>query len=155
MAQADEVLQAGDISALFAVLSRNWFPIDGLRDHLATALVAREDGGVIGSAALECYCTVALLRSIAVVVAQRGQGLGERLTRSALDLAQAQGITEFYPASGNGAGLLPRFGFHAIPRQAVAPAAWRSVAWTSACPVKAQAMMTTLHLQDAENDAGG
>jgi len=44
---------------------------------------------VIGSAALECYGTVALLRSIAVVVAQRGQGLGERLTRSALGLAQA------------------------------------------------------------------
>ncbi len=94
MALAVEVVQAEDIPALFAVLSRNGFPTDGLRDHLETALVAREGEGVIGSAALECYGTVALLRSIAVVVAQRGQGLGgqglgERLTRSALGLAQA------------------------------------------------------------------
>jgi N-acetylglutamate synthase-like GNAT family acetyltransferase len=89
MALAIEAVQAEDIPALFAVLERNGLPKDGLRDHLATALVAREGGGVIGRAALECYGTVALLRSVTIVAAQRGQDLGERLTRAALDLAQA------------------------------------------------------------------
>jgi amino-acid N-acetyltransferase len=140
MALVIGVAQEADIPDLFALLQQNTLPTDGLRDHLSTVLVAREDAGVIGSAALECYGSVALLRSVAVVAAQRGQGLGERLTRAALDLAQARGITEVYLLTETAQHYFPRFGFHAIPRRAVASAIHQSVEWTSACPETAQAM---------------
>jgi amino-acid N-acetyltransferase len=72
MALVIEATQEADILALFALLQQNTLPTDGLRDHLSPVLVARGDGGVIGSAALECYGSVALLRSVAVVAAKLG-----------------------------------------------------------------------------------
>ena len=139
-----EAAHEADIPASFALLQQNTLPTDGLRDHLSTVLVAREDGKVIGSAALECYGSVALLRSVAVVSAKREQGIGERLTRAALKLAHTQGITEVYVLTETAQHYFPRFGFHAISRQAVAPAIHQSVEWTSACPETAQAMLVTL-----------
>lgn len=133
-----------EVNRFLAVLQSSGLPTDGLRDHLATALVAREDGVVIGSAALDCCSRAALLRSVAVVAAKRGQHLGERLTSAALNLALARGITDVYLLTEMAQDFFPRFGFHAIPRQAVAPAVQRSVEWTSACPVTAQAMRATL-----------
>jgi amino-acid N-acetyltransferase len=65
------------------------------------------------------------------------------LTRAALDLAQARGITEVYLLTETAQHYFPRFGFHAIPRQTVAPAIHHSVEWTSACPETAQAMLLT------------
>ena len=47
-------------------------PLDGLADHLATTLVARRDGAIVGSAALEMYPDGALLRSVAVAPTCRG-----------------------------------------------------------------------------------
>lgn len=144
MEQLIEAIQEADIPALFVILERSRLPTDGLRDHLPTVLVAKEHGSVIGSAALECYGTVALLRSVAVVAAKRGHGLGERLTRAALDLAQAQGITEVYLLTETAQNFFPRFGFQAIPRQAVAQAIHQSVEWQAVCPETAQAMVVKL-----------
>jgi hypothetical protein len=50
-------------------------PVDGLTDHLATTVVAREDGWIIGSAALEMYGEHALLRSVAVSPAFQSRGI--------------------------------------------------------------------------------
>jgi amino-acid N-acetyltransferase len=144
MALVIEAAREADIPSLFALLQQLALPTDGLCDHLSTVLVAREGGGVIGSAALECYGSAALLRSVAVVAAKRGHGLGERLTRAALDLAQARGITEVYLLTETAQHYFPRFGFQAIPRQAVSPAIHHSVEWTSVCPETAQAMLVTI-----------
>src|SRR5262245_64718992 len=78
----------GDLPAVLALLERSGLPQDGLSEHLATTLVARDGDAIVGSAALEVYRKAALLRSVAVDSALRGQGLGQRLTRTALDLAQ-------------------------------------------------------------------
>ncbi len=139
-----ESAQEADIPALFALLQQSTLPTDGLRDHLSTVLVARDDVEVVGSAALECYGSVALLRSVAVLATKRDQGLGERLTRAALELAQARGISEVYLLTETAQHYFPRFGFHAIPRQTVALAIHQSVEWTSACPETAQAMHITI-----------
>lgn len=143
MALVIEAARQEDIPALFVLLQQSSLPTDGVRDHLSTVPVARENGGVVGSAALECYGSVALLRSVAVVVPMRDQGLGDRLTRAALELAQARGITDIYLLTETAQHYFPRFGFHAIPRQAVSTAIHQSVEWTSACPETAQAMLRT------------
>lgn len=141
MALVIEAAQEEDIPTLLALLQQSILPTDGLLDHLSTILVAREGGEVVGSAALECYGSVALLRSVAVVAPKRDQGLGQRLTRAALALAQARGITDLYLLTETAQHYFPRFGFHAISRQEVAPAIQHSVEWTSACPETAQAML--------------
>jgi amino-acid N-acetyltransferase len=139
-----ETAQETDIPALLALLQQSSLPIDGLRDHLSTVLVAREDEGVVGSAALECFGSVALLRSVAVVATKRDHGLGKRFTEAALEVAQARGITEVYLLTETAQHYFSRFGFHAIPRQAVVPAIHQSVEWTSACLETAQAMCVKL-----------
>jgi amino-acid N-acetyltransferase len=57
---------------LLSLLEESGLPEDGLEDHLGTALVAREGGRVVGSAALELHRSGALLRSVAVEADRRG-----------------------------------------------------------------------------------
>ena len=42
-----------DADEVFRLLEADHLPVEGLRDHLATALVARPDGRIAGSAALQ------------------------------------------------------------------------------------------------------
>lgn len=141
-----------DLSAILELLARTDLPQEGLSDHLATTLVARADQTVIGSAALEPYGPAALLRSVAVDQAFRGQGLGQRLTQAALALAQQQGITHVYLLTETAAEFFPRFGFRPIARAQVPPAVQRSVEFTSVCPVSALAM--ELHLESMDEETG-
>ncbi|HJW82717.1 MAG TPA: amino acid acetyltransferase, partial [Anaerolineae bacterium] len=71
MAIAIESARAGDLPAIFTLLQRSSLPQDGLADHLAATLVARDGDRVVGSAALELYGESALLRSVAVDAALR------------------------------------------------------------------------------------
>src|SRR5580765_1453901 len=77
-----------DAPAVLRLLERNDLPREGLTDWMATTLVAREDGQVIGSAALEIYPDGALLRSVAVAPEAQRQGLGHELTAAAIRMAQ-------------------------------------------------------------------
>ncbi|HNP73276.1 MAG TPA: hypothetical protein PKK15_19335, partial [Kouleothrix sp.] len=52
---AIEPAAPGDFAAVEALLVSSGLPLDGLREHFGQALVARLDGRVIGSAALERY----------------------------------------------------------------------------------------------------
>lgn len=144
MAWTIEAATAADLPALLALLARNGLPAAGLADHLATALVARAGGAVIGSAALEIYGEAALLRSVAVDAAWRGRGLGQALTGAALDLARRRGVVAVYLLTETAAGFFPRFGFQPLPRAAVAPAVQQSVEFTTVCPDSAQAMALNL-----------
>jgi amino-acid N-acetyltransferase len=133
-----------ELSEVLALLERSGLPQDGLADHLATTVVARSGDEVVGSAALELYGTAALLRSVAVDSALRGQGLGQRLTRAALDVARQHGICSVYLLTETASGFFPRFGFHPTERAAVEPAIQQSVEFTSACPTSAQVLVASL-----------
>ncbi|MDP3062811.1 MAG: arsenic resistance N-acetyltransferase ArsN2, partial [Chloroflexota bacterium] len=129
-----------ELPDILALLERCGLVTTGLADHLEATLVARTGGRVVGSAALELYGASALLRSVAVEEALRGQGIGQRLTQQALALARRHGVVTVYLLTETAAGFYPRFGFRPIPREQVAPAVQRSVEFTSACPATAQAM---------------
>src|SRR5690242_18925077 len=126
-----------EFPAIQALLERNALPVDGLREHLSTTLVAHDDGTVIGSVALEVYGQVALLRSVAVEPGRQGHGLGRRLTAAALDLARRQGVQRAYLLTETAQNYFPRFGFQPVARAAVDPAIHGSVEWASACPASA------------------
>lgn len=133
-----------DGPAILELLSKNALPIDGLLDHLNTAIVARADGHVVGCAALELYPDGALLRSVAVDPAAKGQGVGTELTRVALDLARSLAMPAVYLLTTTAEGFFPKFAFEQIPRHAVPAGVQTSVEFRSACPSTAVAMRKAL-----------
>lgn len=135
---------AADLPDILALLERSRLPPDGLAHHVASTIVARDRGRIVGSAAIEPYGRVGLLRSVAVDEALRGRGLGLRLTAAALDLARARGLRTVYLLTETAAGFFPRFGFRPVPRGDVDPAALQSVEFTTACPASALVMALDL-----------
>ncbi len=133
-----------DVNALYALLQASGLSLDGLNAHLSTALVAKEGGQVVGSAAMEDYGASALLRSVAVAAPLRGTGLGHQLVEAAIGLARQQQTQRLYLLTETAADWFPRFGFAPIPRAAADPAVQVSVEFTTACPDSAQAMLLEL-----------
>jgi amino-acid N-acetyltransferase len=135
-----ERAHAGDAADIRQLLELSRLPPDGLTDHLSTTIVARQDGRIVGSAALEMYAGAALLRSVAVDPALHGQGLGHQLTQAALDMARERGVTDVYLLTTTAAGFFPKFGFAEITRDEVPLAVKASVEFVSACPSSATVM---------------
>src|SRR4029453_802904 len=78
-----------DLPEVRSLLQRLSLPLDGVDEHVKTMLVAREDGNVVGPAALELHRDGAFLRCVAVDPRQQGKRLGHELTDAALRLAAA------------------------------------------------------------------
>ncbi|HEU5103832.1 MAG TPA: arsenic resistance N-acetyltransferase ArsN2 [Roseiflexaceae bacterium] len=137
-------LHTAELPLLLALLERSGLPCDGVNDHLATAIVAHDQGEVVGSAALELYGASALLRSVAVDGRLQRRGLGRQLVQSALDIARQRGVEQVYLLTETAPDFFARLGFMLIERATVPPAVQQSVEFTSACPASAQAMALDL-----------
>jgi amino-acid N-acetyltransferase len=135
-----EPMQRADLDAVCALLRESGLPTDGLDAHVASALVARDNGVIVGSAALELYPPYALLRSVAVAASMRGTGIGLRLTAEAIALARRHGVGYLYLLTETAAGFFPKAGFVPIERDDVPIEVRRSVEFTSVCPKSAQVM---------------
>jgi len=133
-----------DLPAILALLAASKLPRAGIEAHVASTLVARQEPGVVGTAALELYGGAALLRSVAVATERRGQGLGAALTVAALDLARRRGVRTVYLLTETAGQFFPRFGFTAITRAQVEPAVLESPEFSTACPKSALVMVKQL-----------
>lgn len=134
----------GDLPEILALLEANGLPPDGLEDHLGSTLVAREEGRVVGSAAVELYGSRALLRSVAVNEVYRGGGLGQHLTREALALARERGVSEAFLLTESADEFFLRFGFEPVERSTVPEDVRGSIEFVSACPESARTMSVDL-----------
>jgi amino-acid N-acetyltransferase len=139
-----DLARVEDADDVLRLLERHRLPLDGLRDHLATTLVAREHGHIVGSAALEVYPEGALLRSVAVEAARQGQGLGQALTEAAIRLAERLNAPALFLLTTTAEGYFPMFGFVRIARAEVPATVQTSVEFTSACPASATVMRKRL-----------
>lgn len=144
MAIALATVTDSDLPEILTLLEASRLPVAGIREHLGSALVAREHGKLVGCAAVEIYGSAALLRSVAVSEERRGEGLGQRLTEAALDLARERGVRDIYLLTTTAGHFFPRFGFTAIPRTELDPALAQSEELRGACPASALAMRATL-----------
>jgi len=133
-----------DVNDLMRLLEQNHLPTEGLHHHLATALVARQNGQLVGSAALELYPDGALLRSVAVAPELHGRGLGHDLTDAAIRLAHELHAPAVYLLTTTAARFFPKFGFERIARGDVPASVQTSVEFTSACPSNATVMRRPL-----------
>ena len=75
---------AAELPQILSLLRQAGLIVGGVQDHLRGFLVAAAGARVVGSAGLEVYGDVALLRSVTVDEGLRGQGLGRRLVTEAL-----------------------------------------------------------------------
>lgn len=134
-----------DGPSILQLLRDSGLPTDGLIDHLTTALVAHDGAAIIGCAAVEIYPDGALLRSVAVAPAARGQGAGERLTEGALALARSYGAPAAYLLTTTAESYFPRFGFVRTTRASVPSGVQQSIEFRSACPASAIVMRKPLN----------
>jgi amino-acid N-acetyltransferase len=133
-----------DLSAVEDLLRRSGLDPNRLGEHTDTVVVARSGGKVVGSAGLEIYDKAALLRSVAVDERLRGQGLGQRLTEAALDMARQAGVDSVYLLTRTAADFFPRFGFSAIDRAELPPSVQASGQFQTDCAKTATFMMLSL-----------
>jgi amino-acid N-acetyltransferase len=132
--------RSDDLDEVLGLLADCHLPLEGLRDHLATTLIARRDGRIVGSAALEIYAGGALLRSVAVEPRLQRCGLGGELTEAAIRIAHERRMPAVYLLTTTAERYFPRFGFEPIRRAEVPTTVQASVEFTSACPEGAVVM---------------
>jgi amino-acid N-acetyltransferase len=133
-----------DLPDILTLLKASALPVAGIDEHVETTLIARDKGKIMGCAAVEVYGQAGLLRSVAVDAGRRGEGLGERLTKAALELARQRGVRTIYLLTTTASHFFPRFGFTAIQRSELDPALTQSEELRGACPASALAMRATL-----------
>jgi amino-acid N-acetyltransferase len=144
MAASIGTAQLDDLEAVSRLLVQHHLPLEGLREHVSTTLVARDRGEIVGSAALEVYPEGALLRSVAVAPGREHRGLGRELTEAALRLAQDLHVRAVFLLTTTADQYFPRFGFARITRADVPDSVQASVEFTTACPSSATVMRKVL-----------
>ena len=144
MAITIETAKPGDADPIAGLISANRLPLDGLREALDTAVVARLNGEVVGVAALEVYEDGVLVRSVAVAPALHGQGLGHRLTEAVVQLARDLEAPHAFLLTTTAEEFFPKFGFERVERTDVPASVQTSIEFRSACPSSAIVMRKPL-----------
>lgn len=143
MERIDRATEA-DMADVLAHLRELALPTEGVETHLEGFLVARHNGRLVGTAALEPYADGVLLRSVAVSPAYQGRQLGHRLTDAALRMAADAGAPAVYLLTTTAEKFFPRFGFEIIAREDVPASVRESVEFKTACPASAAVMRKKL-----------
>jgi N-acetylglutamate synthase-like GNAT family acetyltransferase/SAM-dependent methyltransferase len=132
-----------DRSAIEKLLAGNGLPTAGVAEHLSTFFVVEADGiaGVIG---IEQAGNAVLLRSLAVVNAQRKWGLGSALVEQALNHSRQNGATIAYLLTNTAADFAARWGFTPIPREDIPANLLHNSALAICCPDTSLCMTAAL-----------
>lgn len=127
-----------DFATVEELLQHANLPPDGLRDQFPAAYsIAAIGGAIVGAAGLERYGDAGLLRSVVVVDAWRGRGVGEALVRERLQHGRLSGIAHVYALTTTAAGYFPRLGFLPADRATASESIRQSPQFASVCPASA------------------
>ena len=129
--------QLSDYDVVAALLEREHLPLDGLRQHFETAIVARVGNRIVGCSAVEVYEAGALLRSVAVDAEYRGAGVGSDLARAAIQLAMRRFIPAIYLMTTTAERFFRKLDFEIVDRADVPATVLTSAEFTHACPSSA------------------
>ena len=137
-------VEKDELPSILALLDQCGLPKENLGPHLSTTLVARNDSRVVGCSILELYDECALLAYVAVEQPFQRRGLGQRLTKEALDLAKHRGVGTVYLLTETAGTFFSKLGFESIPRSDVPQKVQHSSEFTTLCPITAQVMKISL-----------
>lgn len=133
-----------DLPAVERLLTANDLPLEGVRDALATFVVAESGGDVVGVAGLELCCDNALLRSVAVDPAWRSRGIGRALVTRVISDAEARGIHALYLLTTTAERYFPSLGFQPVTRDVVPEDVRATAQFRDTCPASATVMTRPL-----------
>ncbi|MFB6127150.1 MAG: arsenic resistance N-acetyltransferase ArsN2 [Halolamina sp.] len=120
---------------------------EGDGDHQKDAdywLVRDEADDAVGCVGLERYDDAGLLRSLAVVDARRGEGLGTDLVGAVERAAANDGLTRLFLLTTDATGFFAALGYDRVARDDAPAAVRASVEFAEACPTSATAMCKRL-----------
>jgi N-acetylglutamate synthase-like GNAT family acetyltransferase len=139
-----------DLPHVERLLRGSGLPTEGVPELIAThpadflvGEVAAADGSphTVAVAGLEVHGPFALLRSTAVDPTWRAQGVGDRLTRGLIALAESRSVEALYLLTTTAEDYFPRFGFTRVSRDEVPEAIAATSEFRTACPQSAAVMM--------------
>jgi len=99
---------------------------------------AERPGETAGYGGFELCRTAALLRSIIVLPAWRGRGVGERIVQGLAAAAGEAGATDAFVLTTTAQGYFERLGFRQVERSAAPEAILGTAQATSLCPASAK-----------------
>ncbi len=111
-----------------------------LRDFL----VARKGGDLVGVVGLEVCGKEALLRSLAVEEAHRGQGLGRKLAASVERVARSRGAETLYLLTLTAEGLFAKRGYEKVERESTPEKIRLTEEFSRLCPATAVCMRKSI-----------
>lgn len=132
---------ADDLSAVEQLLTGSSLPLDGVREALATFVVAEAGGRLVGVAGVECCIANGLLRSVAVDPEWRSHGVGRALVTRVISDAEARGTDALFLLTTTAERYFPSLGFREIARDAVPEDVRATAEFREACPASATVMM--------------
>jgi len=133
-----------DYPAIAGLLTDAGLPLEGAEGAFATGVVARDEGRLVGAAAVELYGDTALLRSVVVMPDLRGAGVGRALVAAAEEVAAAGGARTVYLLTETAAEWFPRLGYAPMARGDISGPVLGSVEFTTACSESAVALSRDL-----------
>ena len=134
-----------DLGTLKALLESASLPLEGLGDQFPNGyVIARAGGELVGSAGLERYANVGLLRSVAVAAVARGSGIGRQLVQDRLRAARSNDLERVFLLTTTAAGYFEKLGFVSAARNQVPKELAASPEFARACPASAACLSLVL-----------
>ena len=106
--------------------------------------VLEERGVIVGTIALECFGSEALLRSLVVAPDYRKRGFGGALVAHVEESARADGINQLVLLTETAEPLFRSLGYHTLERQHVSERLRQSAEFRSLCPAAAACLSKLL-----------
>lgn len=131
-----------DREFLLALLKSCDLPTADLED--VRLFVCEADGDRVGGGGLEYHGEVALLRSVAVKPAFRGEGYGSAIVEALGERAREEGAEGAYLLTTTAADFFRGLGFEAVERDAVPGAVRATAQFQGLCPASATCMERSL-----------
>ncbi len=132
-----------DLAAMHDALRVAGLPVDDLPPG-AVRFELREAGKAIGWAALECFGDNAVLRSVVVAEAARGNGAGADLVGRVVSAARASGVTRLWLLTETAEAFFHRLGFERVERHEAPPPIRQTSEFEAVCPASATCMSASL-----------
>lgn len=135
---------SSDTPAIRELLESNGLPVSDLASSDARFTVACEGDRIVGAGALQRFGKSALLRSVAVDPARRGQGLGRHIVKALENQARAAGISQLVLLTQTARRFFEHQDYHLLDRAQAPKAVQGSAEFRSLCPASAECMMKVL-----------
>jgi amino-acid N-acetyltransferase len=126
------------------LLEEQDLPTDDIATKQDSLYVYTVDSTRIGVGGLECYESVALLRSVAIESSKQNEGYGHSLCRQLCKQAAASGVTELYLLTTTADGFFADLGFREIQREDAPSTIQQTSEFRDLCPTTASCMMKQL-----------